>query len=78
LSDPTLASIARKRGRTAAQVLVRWALERDVVVIPKSSRRERIHENAGVFDFALDADDLATLDGLDEGLRTSWDPTSEP
>jgi diketogulonate reductase-like aldo/keto reductase len=78
LSDPTLAEMAGRYGKTPAQVLVRWALERDVVVIPKSARPERIRENADVFDFVLEPDDLATLDGLDEGLHTSWDPTGEP
>jgi diketogulonate reductase-like aldo/keto reductase len=78
LSDLTLAEMAGRYGKTPAQVLVRWALERDVVVIPKSARPERIRENADVFDFVLGPDDLATLDGLDEGLHTSWDPTGEP
>jgi diketogulonate reductase-like aldo/keto reductase len=59
-------------------VLVRWALELGLVVIPKSVRPERIKENADVFGFALDAEDLAALDALDEGYRTSWDPTHAP
>jgi len=62
-------------GKTAAQILVRWALQHDLVVLPKSSRKERIVENADVFDFEISAGDMATLDSLDENFRTCWDPT---
>jgi diketogulonate reductase-like aldo/keto reductase len=78
MEHPILVRIARKHRKSPAQVLVRWCLEHEVVVIPKSVRPERIRENLEVFDFALDADDLAALDGLDEGYRTSWDPTPVP
>ncbi len=78
MDDPVLRRVAGKHRRTPAQVLVRWGLEHGLVVIPKSVRAERIQENAGVFDFALDAEDLAALDLLDEGYRTSWDPTDAP
>jgi diketogulonate reductase-like aldo/keto reductase len=78
MDDPGLLRVARKHGRTAAQVLVRWGIEHGFVVIPKSVRRERIRENADVFGFSLDREDLAALDGLDEGYRTSWDPTDAP
>ncbi len=75
LDHPVVVQVARKHARTPAQVLVRWGIEHDLVTIPKSSRPERIRENADVFGFALDAEDLAALDGLDEGYRTAWDPT---
>jgi diketogulonate reductase-like aldo/keto reductase len=78
LDHPVIRRVAGKHGRTPAQVLVRWGLEHELVTIPKSVRPERIRENAQVFDFALDAEDLAALDGLDEGYRTSWDPTDAP
>jgi len=52
-------------GRTPAQVLLRWCLQRDLLVIPKSTRQERIRENAGIFDFTLSPQDLAELDALD-------------
>jgi diketogulonate reductase-like aldo/keto reductase len=78
MDDQVLARIARKHGRTPAQVLLRWGLQHDVVVIPKSVHPARIRENADVFGFALDADDMAALDALDEGYRTSWDPTDAP
>lgn len=75
LEHPTITSIASKHGKTAAQILLRWALQHDVIAIPKSSRHERIKENAALYDFTLDAGDMAVLDGLDENYRTSWDPS---
>jgi diketogulonate reductase-like aldo/keto reductase len=78
LGHPTLAGMAATYGKTAAQILIRWALQRDFVVLPKSTRRERIVENAQVFDFHLAPADMKALDGLHEGLRTSWDPTKAP
>ncbi|BDG01007.1 aldo/keto reductase [Anaeromyxobacter oryzae] len=78
MDDPTLQRVAGKHGRTPAQVLVRWCIEHEVVPIPKSVHEERIRENADVFGFTLDAEDLAALDALDEGYRTSWDPTNAP
>ncbi len=78
LDHPVVVGIAAKHRRSPAQVLIRWCLEHDVVVIPKSVKAERIVENSRVFDFALDADDMGALDGLDEGLRTCWDPSDVP
>ena len=75
LDDVRLKKIAAKHGKTAAQVMIRWILQHGVAAIPKSSRPERIRENARVFDFALGNDDMAQLDALDEGYRTCWDPT---
>ena len=59
-----LAEIAERRGRTNAQVMLRWAVQRDIPVIPKSVRRERIIENAQIFDFTLTDEEMAALDGL--------------
>jgi len=78
MDHPVLARVAARTGRTPAQVLVRWSLEHGLVTLPKSVRPERIRENAAVFGFALSPADLAELDALDEGLRTSWDPTDAP
>ena len=75
LHHRVVAEIGRKHGKTGAQVLLRWALQRNVVAIPKSARSQRIDENAALYDFELDAQDMNKLDGLDEGYRTSWDPT---
>jgi diketogulonate reductase-like aldo/keto reductase len=78
MEDPVIQRVAAKHRRTPAQVLVRWALDHGLVAIPKSVHAERIRENIDVFGFALDAGDLAALDALDEGYRTSWDPTDAP
>lgn len=78
LDDPRLLRIARACGRTPAQVLIRWALQRDFVVIPKSANPDRIRENADVFDFELSAAAMEELETLDEGLVTGWDPTDAP
>lgn len=78
LDDPRLASIAAKHGKSVAQVLIRWVLQHDMVVIPKSVHRKRLAENADVFDFALDAADMAALDAMNEDLRTCWDPSDLP
>jgi 2,5-diketo-D-gluconate reductase A len=65
LGGDTVGAIARRHGRTPAQVLIRWCVQREVPVIPKSTHRDRIAENAQVFDFELGGDDLAQLDALD-------------
>jgi diketogulonate reductase-like aldo/keto reductase len=66
LSDEHVRRIAERVGRTPAQVLLRWCVQRDLVVIPKSTHRDRIEENARIFDFALSDADMAALDALDE------------
>jgi diketogulonate reductase-like aldo/keto reductase len=78
LGDPTLGEVARRHRKSPAQVLIRWCLQRGLVVIPKSTREARIRENAAVFDFTLSEADLRTLDGLNEDLHTGWDPTDVP
>jgi diketogulonate reductase-like aldo/keto reductase len=65
ISSETAARIAGRLGRTPAQVLIRWCIERGVPLIAKSTHRERLAENAQVFDFTLSDQDLADLDGLD-------------
>jgi diketogulonate reductase-like aldo/keto reductase len=66
LGSETVVEIADRVGRTPAQVLLRWCIQHDVPVIPKSTHRERIAENAGIFDFSLSDEDVARLDALDE------------
>ncbi|MEU7278252.1 aldo/keto reductase [Streptomyces sp. NPDC045431] len=76
LDSPALVAIARKYDRTPAQVVLRWHLQAGNVVIPKSVTPSRIRENIDVFDFALDADDLAAVAALDEGRRLGPDPAT--
>jgi len=78
LNDPELLKIARKYSKTSAQILIRWVLQKGVVAIPKSSRKERIEENARVFDFEISDEDMKALDSFNQDYRTSWDPTDVP
>lgn len=78
LNDPKLAEVAGEYSKSPAQILIRWALQKGVVVIPKSSRKERIKENAEVFDFTISDQHMEVLDSFDRGLRTSWDPSTAP
>lgn len=65
--NPVLVAIGAKHGKTAAQVMLRWSLQRDVVVLPKSVHRERMEQNLDVFDFALTDDDMDAIAGLETG-----------
>jgi len=64
--------------KSPAQILIRWALQHGLVVIPKSANRRRILEDADVFDFEISAEDMEILDRFNENLRTCWDPTNAP
>jgi methylglyoxal/glyoxal reductase len=70
LSDPTVGAIAARAGRTPAQVLLRWCVQRGVPVLSKSTHRDRIAENGRIFDFELTGEELAQLDALDRTGRT--------
>ena len=74
LDHPVLARIAARHSATAAQVLIRWGLQKGVAVLPKSVRPERIAENFAAASLLLDADDMAALDALEENLVTGWNP----
>ena len=65
--DETLKGMANKHNRTTAQVLIRYSLQKGWVSLPKSDTPSRIEANAYVYGFKLSADDMATLDGLDQG-----------
>jgi diketogulonate reductase-like aldo/keto reductase len=71
---PELIEIARRHGKRPAQVALRWDLQHGVVTIPKSVHRERIEQNAGVFDFELSDEEMRTIDGLDRNHRFGPDP----
>lgn len=72
LNHPTIVNIAKSYGnnKTSAQILIRWSLQHNLIVIPKSIREERILENSRVFDFNLRDDDMKLLDSLNENLQT--------
>ncbi|GHJ94619.1 oxidoreductase [Streptomyces sp. NE5-10] len=74
LDVPALVAVARKHGRTPAQAVLRWHLQLGNVVIPKSVTPSRIQENIDVFDFELDAEDMAAIAALDEGGRLGPNP----
>lgn len=74
--DPTLTEVAARHGRSAAQVALRWNLQRGVPVIPKSTHRARMAENLAVWDFALDEGEMARLAALDKGRPRLFDPRS--
>ena len=76
-TDPVLTEIAAKHGRSVAQVILRWDIQRGVAVIPKSVHRERLVENLAIWDFALDAGDLARIAALDMGQPSMLD-TNKP
>jgi 2,5-diketo-D-gluconate reductase A len=70
LNNGAVRQVARLVGRTPAQVLLRWCVQRGLVVIPKSTHEERIRENAQIFDFTLSPQDMAELDALDRTKGT--------
>ena len=67
----TLADMAERKGKTAAQIAIRWSLQMKVVTIPKSSKATRISENADVFDWALNGEEMRILGGFDDGFKAS-------
>ena len=71
---PLLTSLAKKHGKTAAQIILRWHTQLGLVVIPKSSHPDRIKENRNIFDFELDQEDIAAISALDTGVRLGPDP----
>lgn len=72
LNDPTVTAIAQAHNRTAAQVILRWHLQRGVAAIPGSSNPEHIRENISVFDFSLTEEEMASIAALDCGEKHDW------
>ena len=75
--DPKLQILAKQLNKTVAQILIRWAIEHELVVTPKSVHKERILENADVFDFSLDESHMKILDNLNEDFRAAWNPMTQ-
>lgn len=74
LGDPVITSVAGKVGRTSAQVVLRWHVQRGDIVFPKTVTPARMTENFEIFDFELDASDMAAISGLNRDERTGPDP----
>lgn len=74
LQDPRLAAIGDEYGKSPAQVVIRWHLQRGVVVLPKSTHAERIRQNSDVFDFELSDEQMREISAMDTGRRNSADP----
>lgn len=74
LKQPELQAIADRYGKSPAQVIIRWHLQRGVIVIPKSTHKERIEQNFDVFDFSLSDHDMHAISALDTGKRNGADP----
>ncbi len=75
LRHPAIRGVAERHGKTPAQVMLRWSMQKGCIPLPKSAGRNRIFENAGVFGFKLSARDVEQLDSLDESLHVCWDPS---
>lgn len=74
MDDPVLSSLAKKHGKSNAQIILRWDIQKEVITIPKSTNQGRIQENFNVFDFELSAEDVAQIDGLERNHRFGPDP----
>ena len=74
LKDQTLQSLAKKYQRSVAQIILRWDIQNDIIVIPKSTKAERMKENMTLFDFSIDEEDMKTINSLNKNQRTGPDP----
>lgn len=75
---PVIQALSAKYGKTPAQIVLRWDIQKGVVTIPKSVKKERIISNADIFDFELSAEDMAKIDRLDQGKRIGFHPDEIP
>lgn len=74
LQDETLCALAQRYGKSPAQIVLRWHLQRGVAIIPKSVHEERIRQNLDILDFALSDEDMALVNGLNRNMRGALDP----
>lgn len=72
-ANPTLTAIGERYGKSAAQVILRWLMQRDIVALPKSTHKDRMEQNIDIFDFRLTDDDMAAIAGLDTGASLFFD-----
>ncbi len=78
MDNEVIAAIAKKHGKAYAQIMLRWCIEQDFVVLPKSVTPARVQENIDIFDFKLDDEDMKLLAGQDQDMRTCWSPVHVP
>jgi diketogulonate reductase-like aldo/keto reductase len=78
MDNSVITDIAQKHNKSYAQIMLRWLLQQDVVILPKSVTPSRIQENIALFDFTLDKEDLTKLAKQDRNLRTCWSPVHVP
>ena len=76
--NPTLESMAQKYNKSIAQIAIRWALQHEIISIPKSVHAFRIKENSNVFDFRISVKDMKTIDNLNNDLHAAWIPDNIP
>lgn len=74
LEDPTIANIAKKYGKSNSQVIIRWDIENGVITIPKSVRKERMAQNADIFDFSLTDEEMQIINAMNLDKRVGPDP----
>lgn len=78
MKHPTIVDLSNKYKCTPGQLMVRWSLQHGLIPLPKSSKKERIVENAEIGGFEVSKEDTKAMDGLDEYLVTDWDPVNCP
>lgn len=78
MDNSVITAIAKKHGKTYAQIMLRWCVQSDFVVLPKSVTPSRIKENIDIFDFRLDSEDMKTIAAQDQDMRTAWSPVHVP
>lgn len=78
MDDPTINELAENYQRSYAQIMLRWCIQKGLIVLPKSVTPSRVQENIALFDFELSKEDMKRLENLDRNLRTCWDPTHIP
>jgi diketogulonate reductase-like aldo/keto reductase len=72
--DPILMEIAKRHAKSVAQIILRWDLQNRVITIPKTTKVQRLKENANIFDFVLSEEEMITIQSLNENLRAGQDP----
>lgn len=75
IEDPSISKIAEKYKKTNAQILIRWSIQSNMIVLPKSVKKSRIDENGSVFDFSISDINMEFMNSLDDNYRTCWDPS---